>query len=254
MHLVPTLLSGTNAVQQEPEDIPTTGAISLAGQETPLPGVAVGADGLGIRTSGGGLNPPVPSSVEPNGIPARPTVDAEPIPLGDDADAAGDPDGVLTMGAQVPDAVPSSPPPSKTVLDADIPAPAELIPEAAVVELPIPGEACESKPPAHVAVTPVAEPRGDAPDAIGLTPGDASSVAPSGIPVGATGEAGPMPSGDVIPSGDGPLPAICADAGLKPNTAVVITMIAARIILASSAMPHLHMLACPHRSNDISGL
>lgn len=150
----------------------------------------------------------MPSSVEPNGIPARPTVDAELIPLGDDADAAGDPDGVLTMGAQVPDALPSSPPPSKTVLDADVPAAAEPMPEDAVVELPIPGEACEGKPPAHVAVTPVAEPRGDTPDAIGLTPGDASSVAPSGIPVGATGEPGPTPSGDVIPSGDGLLPVI----------------------------------------------
>jgi hypothetical protein len=222
--------------QQEPEDVPTTGAIPLAGQETPLPCVAAGADGLGMRTSGGGLNPPAPSSVEPNGIPARPTVDAAPIPLGEEADPEGDFDGLLTMGAQVPDAVPTSPPPSNAVLAPDIPAADNPMPEEAVVELPVPGEACESKPPAHVAVTPVAEPRGDTPDAIGLTPGDASSVAPSGIPVGAIGEDGPMPSGDVIPRGDGLLPAICADAGLKPTTAIVIPMIAARIILASSAM------------------
>lgn len=39
-------------------------------------------------------------------------------------------------------------------------------------------------------------------DGGGLTPGVASSVAPIGIPIGATGEPGPMPSGEVIPSGD----------------------------------------------------
>jgi hypothetical protein len=54
---------------------------------------------------------------------------------------------------------------------------------------------------------------GDVPDIIGLTPGDASSVAPMGILAGATGEPGPTPSGDVIPS-EGPgemlIPPTCA--------------------------------------------
>src|SRR5262245_63775630 len=77
-----------------------------------------GADGLGVRASGGGLRPPTLSSVEPRGMPARPTVD-NPIPVGDEADAAGPNDGLLV--AQVPDAVPPRPPPSKIVLEPDVP-------------------------------------------------------------------------------------------------------------------------------------
>ncbi len=50
----------------------------------------------------------------------------------------------------------------------------------------------------------------------GLIPGVASSVAPMGIPVDDTGDPAPMPSGDVIPSGDGPgnapVPPTCAAA------------------------------------------
>lgn len=203
-----------------------------------VPCVELGTDGFGVRTSGGGLSPPAPSSVDPSGIPTRPTVDAEPIPVGDDADAAGDPDGLLTIAEQVPDAVPAVPPPSKTALDPDVPAVKEPVPEDAVIELPIPDKPWESEPPEQVAAAPVAGPRGDAPDVIGLTPGDASSVAPSGIPVGATCEPGPMPSGDVIPSGDGPLPAICAVAVPPPNdaakSAAVMTAVADRIIFALS--------------------
>ena len=37
------------------------------------------------------------------------------------------------------------------------------------------------------------------PPGSGLSPGDASSVAPRGIPVGGTDEPGIMPSGDVAP-------------------------------------------------------
>ncbi|WGD50108.1 hypothetical protein QA641_31450 [Bradyrhizobium sp. CB1650] len=51
------------------------------------------------------------------------------------------------------------------------------------------------------------------PDVIGLTPGVASSVVPSGTPVTPTGAAAPIPSGEVIPSGGvmPPIP-ICANA------------------------------------------
>ena len=51
------------------------------------------------------------------------------------------------------------------------------------------------------------------PDVIGLTPGVASSVAPSGRPVAPTGAAAPIPSGEVIPSGGltAPMPT-CANA------------------------------------------
>jgi hypothetical protein len=250
-----------DAVQQEPSDEPVTEGIPVVGQgvvvpDVVVPGMVVVVPGmvvpgmvvpsvvvpivegdvavLGITMPIGGLNPPVPSSVEPSGIPTRPTDDIEPIPVGDDADAARDPD-LLVAAAHVPDAVPAIPPPSKMVVEPDVP------PEDEVVELPIPGDAWESEPPEHIVLVP--GPKGDVPDVMGLIPGDASSMAPSGIPVGATGEPGPMPSGDVMPRGDGLLPVICANAGPQPNTAVMTMMIAALIILVSSAMSPLRKLA-----------
>jgi len=75
----------------------------------------------------------------------------------------------------------------------------------------------------HVVMLPGAAPNGDVPDVIGLTPGVESSVAPIGIPVRGTAGAGPIPSGDVIPSGDpdGPIPPICADAEPLASTTPV---------------------------------
>jgi hypothetical protein len=54
-----------------------------------MPRIDVGADGLMVEISGMGLSPPTPSSVEPIGIPTRPTADGEAMPVGDEADAAG---------------------------------------------------------------------------------------------------------------------------------------------------------------------
>jgi hypothetical protein len=68
-----------------------------------LPNVERGTDGLegGITARGvgvirgnngfvvGGLRPPTPSSVAPSGIPTRPTDGTEPIPVGEEANAAG---------------------------------------------------------------------------------------------------------------------------------------------------------------------
>ena len=197
-----------------PPDMP------MVGQD--VPDVESGADGLGVRTSGGGLTPPTLSSVEPKGMPTRLTDDVDPIPDGDEADAAGAIDEL--PAAQVPDAVPPRPPPSKTEIEPDVPGFAML------VELP------SAPAPEHPPAPPIAGTTGEAPDVIGLTPGDASSVAPSGIPVGATGAAGPMPSGDVMPSGDGPdveNPPICADAGPQPSNAAAIASIKRRVITAS---------------------
>jgi hypothetical protein len=75
----------------------------------------------------------------------------------------------------------------------------------------------------HVVMLPGAAPNGDVPDVIGLTPGVESSVAPMGIPVRGTAGAGPIPSGDVIPSGDpdGPIAPICADAEPLASKAAV---------------------------------
>jgi hypothetical protein len=54
-----------------------------------MPRIDVGADGLMVEISGMGLSPPTPSSVEPIGIPTRPTADGEAMPVGDEADAVG---------------------------------------------------------------------------------------------------------------------------------------------------------------------
>jgi hypothetical protein len=113
----------------------------------------------------------------------------------------------------------------------DIPVPDEL-PVSALVLDKFP--AIELMP-LQVAVLSVAGPSGEAPDVIGLTPGDASSVAPKGIPVAGTWGAGPMPSGDVIPSGDAPggdmpIPPTCAQAALPPNSIATSTVPNTRVI------------------------
>jgi hypothetical protein len=51
--------------------------------------VEEGADGLMVWICGMGLNPPTPSSVEPMGMPKRPTLDDDVAIVGDEADAAG---------------------------------------------------------------------------------------------------------------------------------------------------------------------
>ena len=69
-------------------------------------------EGVPVTSSGAGLRPPAPSSVDPMGIPTRPTGAPADIPVGDDADAVGE--ARLGPAVQVPDAVPVVPP-SKTV-------------------------------------------------------------------------------------------------------------------------------------------
>jgi hypothetical protein len=137
------------------------------------------------------------------------------------------------MLAQVPEAVPTVPPPSNSVKEPGVPG----------VDIPVPDDppvsalmldkfpAIESMP-VQVVVLSVAGPSGEAPDVIGLTPGDASSVAPKGIPVAGTWGAGPMPSGDVIPSGDGAdgIAPTCAEAAPQPNSIAATTVIDRRVI------------------------
>jgi hypothetical protein len=73
------------------------------------------------------------------------------------------------------------------------------------------------------------------PAGAGLSPGDASSVAPMGIPAGGTGEPGAMPSGEVAPiPGVGlPIPPTCANAGMQPKSAACIAAINMRRIMIS---------------------
>jgi hypothetical protein len=54
-----------------------------------VPRIEDGTEELTVGICGGGLSPPTPSSVEPMGMPARPTLDDEVAVVGDDADAAG---------------------------------------------------------------------------------------------------------------------------------------------------------------------
>ena len=69
-------------------------------------------EGVPVTSSGAGLRPPAPSSVDPMGIPTRPTGAPADIPVGDDAEAVGE--ARLGPAVQVPDAVPVVPP-SNTV-------------------------------------------------------------------------------------------------------------------------------------------
>jgi hypothetical protein len=180
------------------------GAVDTDGVEggvMPLRGgskLITGAERFGFRATDGGLRPPPPTSVEPSGIPAGPTVDPGPMDETKGGDAVAD-------AAQVPGAVALMPPPSKSaVLDSPIiefPVPADapvigppMPADAPVIGPPMPADTPADEAPAHVA--PIT---GDAPDVIGLTPGVASSVAPMGIPVCPTGAFG-MPSGEVMPS------------------------------------------------------
>jgi hypothetical protein len=147
----------------------------------------------------------------------------------------------------VPDAVPAVPPPSNSIVETavgadapavDIPLPTDVpVIELArpdvvpAIEVPetvggLPKDVCGIEPPTpeHSVVGPIVP---NVPDIIGLTPSVLSSVAPSGMPVGATGEPGPMPSGEVAPmlgTALGIAPT-CANAGLHAKSAASVLMI-----------------------------
>jgi hypothetical protein len=184
--------------------------------------------GLGVGTTSNGLTPALPISTEPNGIPVRGR------PPGDVGDVVA---LVLELVPQAPDiaALPGSdvpvpvPPPSKVVLEPDIPD--DGLPMTKhVVPFPV------------IPIVPAGAP---------LSPGDASSVAPMGIPAGGTGEPGAMPSGEVMPSGEGtgaPV-AIWKKAAPQPKSTVAIAAIKVRIIAGCSL---LRLGTRPSRSQDRS--
>ena len=174
--------------------------------------------------SGNGLRPPVPSSVDPSGIPARPTVAREPM-VGDETDVVGLDDAVAAV-AHVPDAVPAIPVPSNSGVGAEVPDIAPVAedspwsePAVPLGELPMPEDAvCIAPMVLEHTEGVVTALEVEELDVIGLTPGVASSVAPSGRPVPPTGAAVPIPSGEVIPSGGvtAPMPT-CANAAPTSN-------------------------------------
>jgi hypothetical protein len=120
--------------------------------------------------------------------------------IADDVDEVDIPDVAAVAGAAVPTPIP---PPSKLAVDPNIDDGAVPMVEHVVLLL-------------GIAIVPVASP------GAGLTPGDAISVEPSGIPVGDTGEpVVAMPSGEVA-ARDGvglAIPLTCAMATLQTTSA-----------------------------------
>jgi hypothetical protein len=198
-------------------------------------------DTLSVGTAAAELTPRFPISVDPNGIPVRATppgvigvedaamlLEPEPhmpdmpevcsmsevvIPdvaeIADDVDSAGEvdiPDVAAMAGAAVPIAIP---PPSKLAVDPNMDDAEVPNVEHAVLLF-------------GTDIVPVASP------GAGLTPGDAISVAPSGMPVGETDEPiAAMPSGEVAPTvGVGlTIPLTCAIAALQTKSAAGIVAI-----------------------------
>jgi hypothetical protein len=197
---------------------PVVGAVGANGEvgdvvddsgDSPVEGMAVvtGSDVVTDVIGGSGLTPALPISNEPNGIPVR----AAPPGVVGDVAAADE--------ALLPDVVPHGP--DIAVLPGiDAPIPMPIPPPSNVV--PVPDVADDALP---VVV------QGN-----GLSPGEASCVAPMGIPVGATDEPGVMPSGEVGPIvGVGlPIPPTCADAELQPRRIAVVAIIRKRVIVAST--------------------
>jgi hypothetical protein len=194
-------------------------------------------EGVPVTSSGPGLSPPAPSSVDPIGIPTRPTGAPADMPVGDDADAVRE--ARLGPAVQVPVAVPVVPP-SNTVANPVGDELAGPMLEAAPVA-GAPKDACgtELPEPEHTARSLVESPEGMVP---GEVPCGTISVAPRGIPVGATGPGAPMPSGEVMPSGEGvgappPVPT-WASAEPEPSaTARVAAMINRAISTAPMSLP-----------------
>jgi hypothetical protein len=113
------------------------------------------------------------------GIPTRPTAAPADIPVGEDADAVGE--ARLMPAVQVPDTVPG---PSKTVANPVGELVVPMLDAAPVAGAP--NDACgtELLKPEHTARSFVESPEGVVP---GDVPCGTISVAPRGIPVGATG-------------------------------------------------------------------
>ena len=131
---------------------------------------------VGVVALGTGLSPPPPSSVAPKGICSGRN-GATTMPVGEEADAAGRAK-LGGVGPQFVEVGLLAIPPSNSAGEVEAP-------EVPVTALPGPEQAEFVGAPA-----------------IGLKPGAASSVAPRGIPGDVTGAAGPMPRGEVAPSGE----------------------------------------------------
>jgi hypothetical protein len=200
-----------------------------------------------VGTAAAELTPRFPISVDPNGIPVRA---APPVVVGEVV--VGDEDAVMLLEPEphIPDMPEVSSMPEVVDVadvaaiaddvdspdDAGIPDEVDIADVAAVAGAPVP---VDIPPPSKLAVDPNME-DGAVPmvehdvlllgmeivpvasPGAGLTPGDAISVEPSGIPVGETGEpVAAMPSGEVVARlGVGvAIPLTCAIAALQTKGA-----------------------------------
>jgi hypothetical protein len=190
-------------------NVPVTGHGGAAVIDVGLPIVDSGAvlDGtIGdtnvVATGGSGLRPGLASSVEPNGMLARPACNVDRCGIDEPASPAAAP----AVPAQALDAAPVMPPPSNMGL--------------AVCDV---GPAVPEQP-----IMPMVE------GGAGLVPGAAISVAPSGMPVDPTGTLEPMARGDVALSGDMPVPPTCAKEEPQPRSAAARVAIMRCIFMAST--------------------
>jgi len=198
-----TLIVGTAAAELTPRlpiSVDPNGSPVRAAPPGVVGDVDVGVDDEAILLE---PEPHIPDIPDVSGIPEVVDIpDVAEIP--DDVDVAVPdiavaPDVAAVAGIAAPTAVP---PPSKLAVEPNIPD--GEVPEVEHV-VPLLGIAI-------VPVTPVG---------IGLTPGEAISVAPIGIPVGETDEPVPKPSGEVAPIvGVGAaIPLTCAMAPLQTKSA-----------------------------------
>jgi hypothetical protein len=166
-----------------------------------------------VETGGGGLSPRLPISVDPNGMLARPACKVDIVGIDEPAlPVPAPPVPAPPVPAHALDPVPAMPPPSNrgvAVCDIDPAAPEQ--PAMPMVE-----------------------------SGAGLVPGAVISVAPSGMPVGATDEPDPMARGDVALSGEVPIPPTCARVEPQPSSTVARVAITNCIFMASTFLRRLN--------------
>jgi hypothetical protein len=152
------------------------------------------------------------------------------------ADDVGDIVAVMLGAAAV---VPAIPPVAGAVDPAAVPPPSNMADDPNIWLGPVPTVE-HTAPLIGMAIVPVAG------AASGLTPPDGTSVAPSGIPIGETGEPAPSPSGDVASRvGVGvDMTAICAWAALPASSA-------GRIAAANKSL--MCVLRCSSRQPQVDG-
>jgi hypothetical protein len=190
---------------------------------------------LRVGTAAAELTPRLPISVDPIGIPVR----APPLIVVGDVDVGVEDDAMLPEPEpHIPDMpevcsmpeVVDIPDDVEVPVEIDIPDVAAVAGDAVPIAIPPPSKLAVDPnmdddavpmvehvvPPLGMEIVPVASP------GAGLTPGDAISVEPSGMPVGETDEpVDDMPSGEVAPMlGVGlAIPLICAIAALQTTSA-----------------------------------